>query len=95
LPAGPAGVALFFVVAGFGFYMLHNTLQARGIELAPTARGSTFALFSASMFLGQGIGPALGGAVAGAAGFRALFVLVGVLVIVMGFVAAHLLKRRA
>ena len=55
VPMGPVGVALAFMIAGFGFYMMHNTLQTQATELAPRARGSTFALFSASMFLGQGI----------------------------------------
>lgn len=94
-PMGPIGIALLFMIAGFGFYMLHNTLQVRGTELAPTARGSTFALFSASMFLGQGIGPPFAGFVSNLAGFQALFVLVGILVIALGFTAAYLIKRRA
>ena len=93
LPMGPVGVALVFMIAGFGFYMLHNTLQARGTELAPTARGSTFALFSASMFLGQGIGPVLAGGISKFAGFSMLFISMGVLVAALGLIAAHYLKR--
>jgi MFS transporter, DHA1 family, inner membrane transport protein len=94
IPMGPIGVALCFMVAGFGFYMMHNTFQTQATELAPRARGSTFALFSAAMFLGQGIGPAFAGVTSNIIGFQALFLLVGVLVIALGFVAAHLLKRR-
>ena len=93
IPMGPVGVALFFMVAGFGFYMLHNTLQAQATELAPRARGSTFALFSAGMFLGQGIGPVFAGVTSKLVGFSALFLLVGVLVAALGLVAAQLLKR--
>lgn len=93
LPLGPVGVALFFMVAGFGFYMLHNTLQTRATELAPRARGSTFALFSAAMFVGQGIGPIFAGFTSAHYGFQALFLVVGGLVAVLGFVAAQLLKR--
>lgn len=95
VPMGPAGVALAFVIAGFGFYMMHNTLQTRATELAPGARGSTFALFSASMFLGQGIGPAFAGMTSNILGFQFLFVLVGALVAVLGLVAAWLLRRHA
>lgn len=95
LPMGPAGVAVLFIIAGFGFYMLHNTLQTQATELAPSARGSTFALFSAAMFLGQGIGPVFAGTTSNLLGFRALFLLVGGLVIVLATLAAHLLKRRA
>jgi predicted MFS family arabinose efflux permease len=93
LPLGPVGVALFFMVAGFGFYMLHNTLQAQATELAPRARGSTFALFSAAMFFGQGIGPVFAGVTSNYFGFQALFLLVGALVAALGLVAAPLLKR--
>ena len=93
VPMGPVGVALAFMVAGFGFYMMHNTLQTQATELAPGARGSTFALFSASMFLGQGIGPAFAGVTSNLLGFQFLFVLVGALVAVLGLVAAWLLRR--
>lgn len=93
VPMGPVGVALAFVIAGFGFYMMHNTLQTQATELAPRARGSTFALFSASMFLGQGIGPAFAGMTSNILGFQFLFVLVGALVALLGLTAAWLLRR--
>ena len=94
VPMAPVGVALCFMVAGFGFYMLHNTLQTQATELAPRARGSTFALFSAALFLGQGIGPVFAGVTSNRFGFQALFVFVGVLVVALGMVAARLLKHR-
>jgi DHA1 family inner membrane transport protein len=94
MPMGPIGIALLFTVAGFGFYMMHNTLQARATELAPGARGSTFALFAASMFLGQGIGPPFAGTLSHLTGFQALFISVGIIVAALGLVAAFLLKRR-
>jgi MFS transporter, DHA1 family, inner membrane transport protein len=93
VPMGPVGVALAFMVAGFGFYMMHNTLQTQATELAPRARGSTFALFSASMFLGQGIGPVFAGVTSSLFGFQLLFVLVGALVALLGLTAARLLRR--
>ena len=95
VPMGPAGIALLFMVAGFGFYMMHNTLQARATELAPAARGSTFALFSAAMFLGQGIGPPLAGAISHLAGFSTLFISTGLVVVALGLVGAFLIKRHA
>lgn len=94
IPMGPAGVALCFMVAGFGFYMMHNTFQTQATELAPRARGSTFALFSAAMFLGQGIGPAFSGFAYKIIGFQTFFVFVGVLVTGLGLFSAHLLKHR-
>lgn len=93
-PLAPAAIALFFVIAGFGFYMMHNTLQTRATELAPTARGSTFALFSAALFIGQGVGPIFAGWVVSVAGFSALFIATGALIATLGVLAAFLLQRR-
>jgi predicted MFS family arabinose efflux permease len=94
VPMGPVGVALAFVIAGFGFYMMHNTFQTQATELAPRARGSTFALFSASMFLGQGIGPVFAGVTSNLLGFQLLFCIVGALVALLGLTAAGLLRRQ-
>jgi len=49
-------IAPFIVVLGFGFYMLHNTLQTRATEMAPDARGAGVSFFAFSMFLGQAAG---------------------------------------
>lgn len=61
--------ALCFVCIGFGFFMLHNSLQASATELAPNARGSGVASFAFLFFLGQALGPIL---------YHALFVSLGV-----------------
>jgi len=50
-----------FVVAGFGFYMFHNTLQTRATEMAPKARGTAIAVFAFFLFMGQAAGVAVGG----------------------------------
>jgi MFS transporter, YNFM family, putative membrane transport protein len=44
------------LAGGFGFFMLHNTLQANAAQMAPTARGTAVSLFAASLFLGQSVG---------------------------------------
>ncbi|AWK90045.1 MFS transporter [Azospirillum thermophilum] len=85
-------VSAAFLVAGFGFYMLHSTMQTQATELAPTARGSTLALFSASFFIGQGIGPALYGLVTAEFGFPPLFLAVGLLTMLLGLAGARLLR---
>ena len=54
-------MCLGFVVTGFGFMMLHNSVQAEVAELAPAARASAFSLHSCSFFLGQAIGPIIYG----------------------------------
>ncbi|MDE2228288.1 MAG: MFS transporter [Alphaproteobacteria bacterium] len=86
-------VALLFVAAGFGFYMVHNTLQLQGSELAPTTRGSAFALFASFFFMGQGVGPVLGAAVARHFGYTALFAGAGVLVVVLAAAVAAAMRR--
>ena len=50
-----------FVVTGFGFMMLHNSVQAEVAELSTTARASAFSMHSCSFFLGQAIGPIIYG----------------------------------
>jgi predicted MFS family arabinose efflux permease len=75
--AGAIGLAIAFLVlatmshwawslpacllAGLGFYMLHNTLQTCATQLSSTARGTAVSLFVCALFLGQS------GGVAGAA----------------------------
>jgi predicted MFS family arabinose efflux permease len=48
-------------VLGFGFYMLHNTLQVNATQMAPDRRGAAVASFAACFFLGQSAGVSLGG----------------------------------
>lgn len=86
-------VSLLFLIAGFGFYMLHNTMQTQATELSATARGSALALFASSFFLGQGIGPVVYGAVADWVGLPALFLFGGVLTALLGVGAVRLIRR--
>lgn len=44
------------LVAGFGFYALHNTLQTNATQMAPAARGTAMSLFACVLFLGQSLG---------------------------------------
>jgi YNFM family putative membrane transporter len=44
------------LVAGFGFYALHNTLQTHATQMAPAARGTAVSLFSCFLFFGQSLG---------------------------------------
>ena len=43
-------------LSGVSFYMLHNTLQTHGTQMAPEARGAAMALFALCLFVGQAIG---------------------------------------
>ncbi len=44
------------LVAGTGFYMLHNTLQINATQMAPDRRGAAVSAFASSFFLGQSAG---------------------------------------
>ena len=44
------------LIAGFGFYSLHNTLQTNATQMAPAARGTAVSLFSCFLFIGQSLG---------------------------------------
>ena len=44
------------LLAGLGFYMLHNTLQTQATQMAPHARGSAVTLFACLLFFGQSTG---------------------------------------
>jgi predicted MFS family arabinose efflux permease len=49
--------ALAFMLVGCGYFMVHNSLQVIGTDLAPNHRGAGVALFACVFFTGQGIGP--------------------------------------
>ncbi|QJR11976.1 sugar efflux transporter [Usitatibacter rugosus] len=49
--AAPASALL-----GFGFYMLHNTLQTNATQMAPERRGAAVSSFASFFFLGQAAG---------------------------------------
>ncbi|MEZ5816329.1 MAG: MFS transporter [Hyphomicrobiaceae bacterium] len=53
--------ALAFIAVGFGFYMIHNSIQTQVTELIPEARGASVALHAFNFFLGQAVGPVLYG----------------------------------
>ena len=54
--------ALALAVLGFGFYLMHSTLQTLATEMIPSARGTSFALFAFALFAGQALGVAAVGA---------------------------------
>jgi predicted MFS family arabinose efflux permease len=58
LALAPNAIVAFaaIVLCGITFYMLHNTLQTHGTQMAPEVRGSAVALFSLCLFGGQAIG---------------------------------------
>ena len=49
------------LLAGLGFYMLHNTLQVNATQMAHRVRGAAVSIFAASFFLGQSAGVTMTG----------------------------------
>ena len=64
---------------GFGYYMVHNTLQTHATQMLPQARGTAVAGFSSALFLGQSVGVALVAPLVTRAGAVPVFVLAAVL----------------
>jgi MFS transporter, YNFM family, putative membrane transport protein len=67
------------IMLGFGYYMLHNTLQTNGTQMLPESRGTAMAGFSSALYLGQSVGVALAAPLVDRAGAQPLFAIVGVL----------------
>jgi predicted MFS family arabinose efflux permease len=81
------------VLGGFGFYMLHNTLQTKATEMWPAARGTAIAVFALSLFCGQALGVALFGRAITAFGYDWTFVATGVALLLLGIRFAWRLRR--
>jgi MFS transporter, YNFM family, putative membrane transport protein len=81
-------------VAGFGFAMFHNTMQAKATQMVPTARGTGMAMFAGFLFLGQSLGVLILAAMIGH--FNSSYVLgadaLGV--VLLGAFFAHVIAKR-
>jgi len=85
VPAGPwPAFALAMLLLGAGVVCLHTTLQLRGTEISPTARGKAFALFGVSLFLGVAAGTALLGRLADLGRYGLMFWLAGLSLVLIG-----------
>ena len=81
-----------FVVTGFGFMLLHNSIQAEVAELAPENRASAFSMHSFSFFLGQAFGPIICGF--GLQHFGRPWLVLNIIVLASaGFVVSRLFRR--
>ena len=88
-PALPASL-----LAGFGFFMFHNTMQANATQMAPQARGTAVSLFSSSLFLGQSIGVVLAASLIDRVGTSAMIAAGGAVMALEGVYFAWVLRRR-
>ncbi len=75
------------LLAGLGFYMLHNTLQMNATQMAPERRGAAVSAFASCFFLGQSAGVVLAGALADRIGTGPVIAsgALGVLVVALNF----------
>lgn len=90
--AGP--LALAASVIGFGYYMMHNTLQTNATQMAPFDRSSAIALFACALFASQALGVAIAGRISLITGYPAIFAAAGVLNIILGIAVFQALRSR-
>jgi len=88
-------VLLCCVVCGFGYFTLHNTLQANATQMAPEARGTAVSLFAASFFVGQSVGVTSGAHIAATIGPVWLFVVAALLAPATGLTFRYLRKQHS
>jgi predicted MFS family arabinose efflux permease len=81
-------------VAGFGFFMFHNTMQINATQMAPAARGTAVSLFAMALFTGQSVGVLLAAALMTRIGSAWVIALSGAAMFGMGWAFAQALKRR-
>jgi predicted MFS family arabinose efflux permease len=83
------------IALGFGYYMLHNTLQTNATQVLPEARGTAVAGFSSALFLGQSTGVAIAAPIVNHSGTAPVFLLAAVLWPILAiWIARRLLQRR-
>jgi predicted MFS family arabinose efflux permease len=84
---------LLCAIGGFGFYMLHNTLQTKATEMYPRARGTAISAFALSLFCGQAVGVAVFGRAIAAFGYTPSFVFTGIALLLLALFFATRLAR--
>jgi predicted MFS family arabinose efflux permease len=80
-------------IGGFGFYMLHNTLQTKATEMYPRARGTAISAFALGLFGGQAVGVAGFGRTIAAFGYTPTFIFVGITLLALALFFASRLRR--
>jgi predicted MFS family arabinose efflux permease len=83
-----------FALFGFGFYLLHGSIQVHVTELSSTARGVAASLHSCFFYLGQASGPIVYGYGFEHAGEVPTLLVGAVMVLMVGFACARLLRHR-
>jgi predicted MFS family arabinose efflux permease len=82
------------ILLGLGVVSLHTTLQLRGTEINPAARGKAFSLFAFSLFSGIAVGTAALGRLVDAGRYELMFAVVGAGLVAIGLGTAAAGPRR-
>ncbi|MYZ42749.1 MFS transporter [Schauerella aestuarii] len=82
------------VLAGFGYYLLHATLQTNATQMVPEARGTAVAWFASCLFMGQAVGVAIAGMLVDAAGAVWIFGSSALLLPLLGLAFGAALRRK-
>lgn len=82
------------LLAGFGFFMFHNTMQTNATQMAPATRGTAVSLFASFLFMGQSLGVLLAAALVSRIGSTAVIALGSGVLVVVGLFFASALRRR-
>jgi predicted MFS family arabinose efflux permease len=83
---------LTLLLMGWGFYMLHGSLQIFSSELSQDARASAMSLHAFCFFMGQTVGPIAYGFGLTHAGQMPTLLVCAAIICVLGFACAKLLK---
>lgn len=84
--------ALALLFMGWGFYMLHGSLQIFSSELSQEARASAMSLHACCFFMGQTVGPIAYGFGIGHLGKMPTLLIAAAVVFILGFAAAKFLQ---
>jgi predicted MFS family arabinose efflux permease len=76
------------VMLGFGFYMLHNTLQVLASQMSAQSRATAVGLFAVSIFLGQAGGVEIAARLTPIMGQGRLIIASGILMALLGSILA-------
>ena len=82
------------LLAGLGFYMLHNTLQTCATQLSDTARGTGVSMFVCALFLGQSSGVACAAWIVGRYSAATWFAIAAPMLLALGVYFASRLQVR-
>jgi predicted MFS family arabinose efflux permease len=85
--------AASFILMGWGFYMIHGSLQVFASELSVEARATALSLHSFFFFMGQTVGPIAYGFGILNVGKVPTLLTSAAIIVVLGFVCARLLRQ--